>query len=250
MYRWYEQGRPMVDESGNPMDGVSRFMLTYNGLDNYEYMLVVSASDGYCSDTTVIITNSTHSVETGDLQPMVLEAGDNCRADVRLWDYIPSFKDICSYTFNDTVCYFDVNSSGERLLTRDDRYEFVEGDTIFWKVGYLANNDTIYTASSTDFFQVVSVVDRTAPKVDETGISYGNRVHPVVDSVMGDVRFMVPVSDVTDHLSDNCDVVGDLTLKYSYDGVTYEDFSGMEVRLNVYDAPSVWIYRNCRKISP
>lgn len=242
MYRWYEQGRPMVDESGNPMDGVSRFMLTYNGLDNYEYMLVVSASDGYCSDTTVIITNSTHSVETGDLQPMVLEAGDNCRADVRLWDYIPSFKDICSYTFIDTVCYFDVNSSGERLLTRDDRYEFVEGDTIFWKVGYLANNDTIYTASSTDFFQVVSVVDRTAPKVDETGISYGNRVHPVVDSVMGDVRFMVPVSDVTDHLSDNCDVVGDLTLKYSYDGVTYEDFSGMEVRLNVYDAPSVWIY--------
>lgn len=242
LYRWYEQGNPMLDASGNVVEGVSRFEMTFNGLDNYEYKLIVSAADGYCPDTTVYITNSTHFMETDSLTLMDLDANENCKAYVRLWDYMPGFKDICSFSYIDTVCFFNLNGQGERSLSRDDYFEFTDGDTIFWRVGYLAANDTVYTVSSTDFFQRVSVVDRTAPKVDELGISYGNRVHPVADSVVGDVRFMVPLSDVTDHLSDNCDAVADLTLKYSYDGVSYEDFSGMEVTMNVYDSPTVLVY--------
>lgn len=244
MYRWFEQGQPMVDEYGETMDGVSRFLLTFNGYDNYEYMLVVSASDGYCSDTTIIITNSTHSLETGALTPMSLDANDSCRAYVRLWDYIPSFKDICSFNFVDTVCYYNLNNAGDKLLTRSDSVEFTDGDVVFWKVGYLATNDTVYTVSSDEFFQVVSVVDRAAPKLDDLGISYGNRVHPVADSVVGDVLVTIPLSDVTDHLSDNCDALPDLSIKYSYDGVSYKDFSGMKLRLNVYEAPSVMVYYN------
>lgn len=241
-YRWFEQGNPMLDEFGNVVEGVSRFEMVFNGLDNYEYKLIISASDGYCPDTTVYITNSTHFLETDSLRLMDLDADENCKANVRLWDYIPAFKDMCSFSFIDTVCYYNVNSTGERSLSRDDYYEFTDGDIIFWRVGYKTAEDSIYTISSDNFFQRVSVVDRTAPKVDTLGISYGNLVHPVADSVVGDVRFMVPLSDVTDHLSDNCDSVADLTLKYSYDGVIYEEFTGMEVSMNVYDAPTVTVY--------
>lgn len=236
-YLWYEQGVRQHD-----FDGQTLARPRYSGYDNYQYMLITTLPGGYCPDTTVYITNSTHNVETGKEKSLVFEANDGCGARVRLRDIMPNFEDACSKSFVDTVCGYDINHMGERYASATDYYTFEDGDSIFWNVGILANDGKNYMASKMDFYQRVTVLDKTAPKVDSLGISYGNLVHPVSDSVVGDVTFNVPLTDVTDHVSDNCDDVTDLKIEYSYDGESYTEFSGMDFRMNVYDSPILPIY--------
>ncbi len=238
-YAWYEQG---VLQHGEDWDGRTRVTREYSGHDNYQYMLVTSVKGGYCPDTTVYVTNSTHDIESGDVKSLVMFAGDNCKARVRLRDYMPDFIDRCSYDLADTLCAYRINHGIVQYASADDYYEFVDGDSISWRVGIVANDGLTYTVSNPDFYQQVRVLDATAPKVDSLGISYGNRIHSVADSVRGDVSFRVPLSDVTDHVSDNCDDVSALLFQYSLDGVSYEDFNGVDLKLNVYESPSVMVY--------
>lgn len=236
-YLWYQQG-----ERDTTMNGLTTTRVKNSGWDNYQYMLVTTLPGGYCPDTTVYISNTTHNVETGATKSLVFEADADCKVTLRLRDIMPDFKDACSSSFVDTVCIYDINNTGERSASADDYYTFEDGDSIYWQVGILATDGREYVASTPAFSQRVTVLDKTAPKVDELGISYGNLVHSVHDSVWGDVYFNVPMTDVTDHISDNCDEVSDLKVEYSYDGVTYADFSGMDVRMNVYDSPIMPIY--------
>ncbi len=236
-YLWYQQG-----ERDSTMDGQTVTRVKNSGWDNYQYMLVTTLPGGYCPDTTVYISNTTHNVETGATKSLVFEADADCKVTVRLRDIMPDFKDACSRSFIDTVCMYDVNNMGARYASADDYYTFEDGDSIYWQVGILATDGHEYVASTPAFDQRVTVLDKTAPKVDELGISYGNLVHPVDDSISGDVYFYVPTTDVTDHVSDNCDAVSDLKIEYSYDGVSFDDFSGMDVHLNVFDSPIMPIY--------
>lgn len=236
-YLWYQQG-----ERDTTMNGMTTTRVKNSGWDNYQYMLITTLPGGYCPDTTVYISNTTHNVETGATKSLVFEADADCKVTLRLRDIMPDFKDACSFSFVDTVCIYDINNTGERSASADDYYTFEDGDSIYWQVGILATDGREYVASTPAFNQRVTVLDKTAPKVDELGISYGNLVHSVHDSVRGDVYFNVPMTDVTDHISDNCDEVSDLKVEYSYDGVTYADFSGMDVHMNVFESPVMPIY--------
>lgn len=238
-YAWYEQG---VLQHGEDWDGKTRVTMYYSGHDNYQYMLITTAKGGYCPDTTVYVTNSTHDIESDEVKSLVMFAGDSCKARVRIRDYMPGFIDRCSYDYADTLCAYRINHGIVQYASADDYYDFVDGDSISWRVGIVANDGLTYTVSNPDFYQQVRVLDATAPRVDSFGISYGNRIQPVTDSIGGDVFFRVPLSDVTDHVSDNCDAVTDLLYQYSLDGVTYEDFSGIAFKLNVYDSPSLKVY--------
>lgn len=239
VYNWYIQGE--LQTSGDWV-GVTRTRPYYSGYDNYQYMLVRTTPEGYCPDTTVYITYSSHLLESGDVKPMLLFAGEDCKATIRLRDYMPAFSDLCSYEVSDTFCAYNVNRLGEQLAGPDDTYTFVDGDSISWSVGIYSREGTPFSVSNPDFHQRVTVVDTTAPRVDEFGISYLNRVKEVTDSVVGDVILTVPTSDVTDHVSDNCVDPMELKIQYSYDGLVYSDFAGLDVAMNVYDSPTKLVY--------
>lgn len=238
-YTWYEQGVLKTDPE---WVGATQRTTYFSGHDNYQYMLITSIPGGYCPDTTVYITNSTHFIESDDAKSMVLFAGENCKAKIRLRDYMPGFTDKCSFDFVDTLCAYRINHGVEQYAGANDYYEFADGDSISWRVGIYATDGSVATVSGEDFYQLVRVVDVTKPRVDSLGISFGNRIHSVADSVVGDVLFDVPLSDVTGHVSDNCDDVSDLTIQYSLDGVRFTDFNGVSLTMNVYESPSVMVY--------
>lgn len=239
LHKWYIQGVLQTEE---PWVSQTRVRDYYTGYDNYEYMLIRTTPEGYCPDTTVYITNSIHSIESGNVSPMVLIADDNCKATIRLRDYMPGFRDVCSNEVSDTVCQYNVNRSGEHYAGADDYYTFEDGDTISWAVGVYGADGLPYTVSNPYMTQRVTVVDTTAPKIDELGISYQNRSKGVADSVVGNVTLNIPLSDVTDHVSDNCTEVADLKIQYSFDNLVFHDFAGMDLLMNVYDEPTKVVY--------
>ncbi len=236
---WYVQGELQTE---SPWDGAARVRVDYPGYDNYEYMLVRTTPEGYCADTTVYIYNSTHNIESGVLNPMVLYAGEDCKATVRLRDYMPAFKDLCSMEITDTICIYNINGAGDLYASATDSFTFVDGDSIFWRVGIRGADGFEYTVSTPAFHQRVTVVDTIAPEIDALGISYQNRSKEVSDSVGGDVVLTIPMTDVTDHVSDNCDAVENLAVQYSYDGVSYSDFAGLDLVMNVYTEPTKTVY--------
>ena len=236
--KWYIQG-----EHADEWDGVIKHIEKAPGYDNFVYMLVAQTPDGACSDTTVYITYSDHDLETGDtMKVMNLDAGENCMAKARIFDYIPDFNDRCSLEPIDTVCYFRVNEGEIFEANKGTYYNFKDGDIIRWEVGMRRPDGSPYTVSSDLFFQTVSVIDRTAPTIDALGLSNGNLIHPVVDSIVGNVTVNVPLSDITDHIKDNCDATEDLTILSGTDSLSLSPFNGNSFTLNAYSHPSQTIY--------
>lgn len=237
--QWYVQGELQTED---PWVGNSRLRVPYSGYDNYQYKLIRTTTDGQCSDTTVFVTNSTHSIESGAVNPMVLYADETCKATVRLRDYMPGFSDACSLETTDTICGYKINGVGYQYAGPDDYYTFEDGDQIDWIVGVRGGDGYEYTVTNPSFRRTVRVLDTISPKVDEQGISYLNRSKEVSDSVVGNVVITVPLSDVKDHISDNCDAVDDLSIQYSYDDRVYLNFSGIDVQMNVYEEPTKLVY--------
>lgn len=237
VYKWYEEGEYVPE-----WDGKTTLNLQLNGRDNYQYMLITNTPDGHCPDTTIYITNSIHDIETGDLKEMILEAGDSCKASVRVRDYMPDFNDHCSVEFVDTVCYYNVNGKGNVRAERDHYYTFEDGDEVRWTAGILASDGQEYTVTSSSYYQTVSVIDMTAPQSDSLGISNGNRVQSITDSISGVVTFTVPTTDVIDHIFDNCDNKEDITVLYGPDTTALLPLAEKQYVLNVFDQPSKLVY--------
>ncbi|MCQ2208723.1 MAG: hypothetical protein MJZ34_00355 [Paludibacteraceae bacterium] len=215
-----------------------------SGYDNYIYTYIVNTPDGYCPDTTVYVTNSVHHIELvdGGEKDLIFEAGEGCKARIRLRDFMPEFDDHCSNEFVDTICEYNINNAGFKKALRDDYYEFEDGDSIVWSVGILASDGGEYSVTNgSTMHQVVTVIDRKAPEVDELGISYQNRKHKVTASD-GKVSFNVPLTDVTDHISDNCDATEDLLIQYGNDKSSMQKFEGATFQLDAFEQPTLLIY--------
>jgi len=237
IYRWYLNGEYLPN-----LYGKKTHVMQLDGYDNQAYMVITTTPEGYCPDTSIYLTLTTHDVEAGLIKLLDFEAGENCKARVRLRDYMPDFNDHCSLEMIDTVCMYNINGSDTLLAGKNDYYEFEDGDQIVWTVGIMAPDSFSYTTSNANFHQRVKVTDRTAPKVDSLGISYGNRRQKVTDTINGVVAFNVPLSDVIDHVSDNCTNSEDLIIQYGSDTLSMQAFNGANLQLNAFTQPALLVY--------
>ncbi len=226
--RWYD------DEVENTKTyNVKKRDIRVDGLADRIYKAIYTTTEGYCPDTAVFALSVGHNFEISQTSTIIVNSDDNCMANVLVKDYAPKVKDLCGIAAFDTVIYMSVNNGEAIKVEKDTRYEFADGDQVKWTVG------TEKTTVSTT--QTVSVTDATLPIVAAEGISYGNTVQPVKDSATGVVRFNVPLTDITEHVSDNCTSNEDLTIEYSLDGSSFNTFNGEDFELNVYKQPSLSI---------
>ncbi len=237
IYRWYLNGEYLPN-----LYGKKTHAMQLDGYDNQAYMVITTTPEGYCPDTSIYLTLTTHDVEAGLIKLLDFEAGENCKARVRLRDYMPDFNDHCSLEKIDTVCLYNLNGGDTLVAGKNDYYEFEDGDQIVWTVGIMAPDSFSYTTSNANYHQTVKVTDRTAPKVDSLGISYGNRRQKVTDTINGVVAFNVPLSDVIDHVSDNCTNSEDLVIQYGSDTLSMQTFNGATFQLNAFTQPSLLVY--------
>ncbi len=224
--RWYD------DEVENASAyNVKKRDIRIDGLSDRIYKAIYTSTEGYCPDTAVFALNVGHNFEISQTSSIAVNSDDNCIANVLVREYAPKVKDLCGIAAFDTVTYISVNNGETIKVEKDTRYEFEDGDQVKWTVG------TEKTTVSTT--QTVSVTDATAPVIAVEGISYGNTVKSVGDSATGIVKFNVPLTDVTEHVSDNCTSSQDLKIEYSLDGSTFNSFNGEDFVLNVYTQPTL-----------
>ncbi len=223
--RWYD------DEVENASAyNVKKRDIRIDGLADRTYKAIYATTEGYCPDTAVFALTVGHNFEISQTSTIVVNSDDNCVANVLVKDYAPKVKDMCGVAPFDTVIYMSVNSKDAIKVEKDTRYEFADGDQIKWTVG--TESTTVSTT------QTVSVTDATSPIIDGEGVSFGNLVKAVKDSATGVVKFNVPLTDITEHVSDNCTLPQDLKIEYSLDGGSFNTFNGEDFILNAYSQPT------------
>ena len=224
--RWYD------DEVENASAyNVKKRDIHIDGLADRIYKAIYTTTEGYCPDTAVFVLTVGHNFEISQTSSIAVNSDDNCIANVFVREYAPKVKDLCGIAAFDTVTYISVNNGEAIKVEKDTRYEFEDGDQVKWTVG------TEKTTVSTT--QTVSVTDATSPVIATEGISYGNTEKAVKDSATGIVKLNVPLTDVTEHVSDNCTSSQDLKIEYSLDGSTFNSFNGEDFVLNVYTQPTM-----------
>ena len=224
--KWFDDE---VENSG--ANGVKMRDIHPDGLKDKVYKGIFTTAEGYCPDTAIFALNVGHDFVIDQTSTIVVKADENCTSNVLVKAYAPKVKDQCGIAAFDTIIYMSVNGGDAILVENDTRYNFADGDQIAWMVG-----TEKVTVSTT---QTVTVSDATAPVIADEGISFGNTTKAVSDSATGVVQFNVPLTEVTEYISDNCTSTSDLTIEYSLDGSSFSTFNGEDLTLNVYTQPTL-----------
>lgn len=259
-YTWYEKAR--TDETYKEIAGAPlNFRPIVKGLNDYRYKIVMNTEDGACADSIEFITYPYSEIAwENDVEPTLSDVqyyatATECKKKIRPYDMMPRFKATCTGEVvapTDTVCAImrsgNPHKTAERIYIHpNDEIEIANGDSIYWQVGYVyfnvrkQSNDTVFIA--VDCFQKFSVIDTITPKEDALGISYGNRVKPVHDSICGIVPYTITREEVVSHINDNCTSNDDLNVMISEDGEDYKPLVADEhFMLNVFTQPKDTLY--------
>lgn len=210
---------------------------SWNGKSYASSAIISDTFESVAGCDSIVRVNLTVSQPTfNPLTDLEANAGENCKAEIKLYGYKPSF----SYCDDDVKADFAFSYDSISWVAVDTTVTAIvaDGDTIYWKV---VLSDELGKLDSAAVSQRVKMSDKTSPVFVEE-CSAWTSVYSVFDTISGNVKFSLVADSIRAKMSDNCTETSDLDVQWSVNGNAFEKFSGdTSFTLNAYKGDSITI---------
>lgn len=235
--KWYDANTQLLS-TGSSLS----VLKSTKEIDSYHY--VIAGEGGACPDTLTFEAHVNHSLAFNDVDDIYANAGANCKANVSINGYKPSFN-YCATDLKRVDYYYRTASENSAWipLTSTSSVEVADGDTVYWKAKLFVS-DVESSIDSVFYNQPAHVTDVTKPSIVRCDDLSGEYKLAKTNAVSGKVSVSVSPSDIQNASEDNCTASSSLGVQWNAgDGSSsFLQFGApYSFELNAYTNPKVEI---------
>lgn len=238
---WSE--RTWLDANNQLLNSGSSLSVVKSNKEIDVYHYVIAGEGGVCPDTITFEAHVNRSLAFNDVEDIYANAGANCKANVSIDGYKPSFN-YCAADLKRVDYYYRTNSkNGAWLpLTQTSSVEVADNDTVYWQAKLFVDGSDA-SVDSVFYNQPAHVTDVTKPSIvycDDLSAEYKLAK---ADAISGKISVSVTPSDIQNASEDNCTSVSSLGVLWNAaSGSSFMPFGdSYTFDLNAYYNPLVQI---------